>query len=81
MPVFRYRDPDEASRAGWLLPGDPAMVQRWEALWALSKLAPSCPSRRGVRKFRSIEEANQDREVWVQECVRVGQARCVPDSS
>lgn len=77
MPVIRYQTLEEAERAGWLEPGDPTLAQRWEALWRLSQLAPAAPSLRGVLKFASIEQANRQREDWVQCCVEAGKARIV----
>jgi hypothetical protein len=70
MPVQKFRDLDAARRALWRVrPSDLAAHIR--ALWAFSAgLAPrQIP--RGVRKFRSIEEANQEREQWVTRRVRL----------
>lgn len=62
MPVEKFRDPEEARRALWLPVGDPALAQRCRALWHGWGLlvAPVIP--RGVQKFRSLEEANAERE-------------------
>jgi hypothetical protein len=65
MPVYRFRTLDEARRALWLKPGDPRLerVTRW--VWALAaELAGPLRLPRGVRKFRTLEEADADREQW-----------------
>jgi hypothetical protein len=70
MPVRRFRSHEEARRALWMDPGDPGLPGRIRRLWERSrKLAPlGIP--RGLRKFRSIEEANAEREAWVRRRVR-----------
>ena len=66
MPVQRFRNFDDARRDLWLAPGDPKLWARIRSLWEFSgRLAP-CTIPQGVRKFRSIEEANQDRDLWTQ---------------
>lgn len=59
MPVFKYRSPGEMPAPERV--SGPDLPARIRALWARSFLL--CPpiSRRGVRRFRSIEEANEDR--------------------
>jgi hypothetical protein len=70
MPLQRFRDFDEARRALEVETGDPELVPRIRRLWAFaSRLAPgSAP--RGLRKFRTIEEANRDRDAWIELRVR-----------
>ena len=66
MPVQRFRTFDDARRDLWLAPGDPKLLARIRSLWGFSaRLAPGIMPR-GVRKFRSIEEANHDRDLWTQ---------------
>ena len=73
MPVRKYRRvedmPDTALAHD---AGDPAIPQAIRHLWDLSErlLWPvgTCIPR-GVRKYRSIEEANADRDRWEQERV------------
>ena len=69
MPVYRYRSLEEAQRALWLEPGDPRIARIAEWLWEFSAslLGPAQHmdfGQRGLKKFRSIEEANADRERW-----------------
>jgi SH3-like domain-containing protein len=70
MPVERFRDLDEARRALWAARDDPALAARIRRLWNLSaRLAPlGIP--RGIRKFRRIEDANRERDAWVERRVR-----------
>jgi hypothetical protein len=64
MTLHRFKDDDEARRALWIPRGDPGLAARIRALWAFSqRLAPGTAPR-GLRKFRTIAEANDDRELW-----------------
>jgi hypothetical protein len=70
MPLQRFRDFDEARRALWVQPGDPSLVPRIRSLWEFARrLAPGAPPR-GLRRFRTIEEANAERDEWVAARVR-----------
>jgi hypothetical protein len=64
VPVQRFRNLEDAARALWTRPGDETLGRRIRSLWELSaRLAPPRDVPRGVRRFRSIEEANRDRDV------------------
>ena len=65
MPVQKFRDFEDARRALWLPSGHKDLIRRIKGLWAFSSRLVPRQIPRGVRKFRSIEEANQDREEWV----------------
>jgi len=58
MPVQRFRTFEEARRALWTAPGDPAILER---LQRLGELGRSHPARRGVFRYRTIEEAKQEK--------------------
>lgn len=62
MSIQRFRDFEEARRALWTAADDPKLADRIRRLWRFSvRLAkPSAP--RGVLRFRTIEEANAERE-------------------
>jgi hypothetical protein len=78
MPVQRFRTFDDARRALWRNQGDPDLHRRIARLWMTSKrLAPLCIPR-GLRKFRSIAEANREREQWVTDRVRALAAARAP---
>lgn len=63
MPVEKFKDFDSARRALWLNSGDPRFLERFKKVCALSRaLAPSVIAMVGVRKYRSLEEAEADRK-------------------
>jgi hypothetical protein len=66
MPVQEFRDFEEARRALWVSPGQFDLASRIKGIWMFSaRLAPrQIP--RGVRKFRSSEEANRERDQWIE---------------
>ena len=67
----RFRDFEQAREALWIPPGDPRLVQRIQSLWEFSsRLLGGRSGPRGLRRFRTIEEANEDREQWVAERAR-----------
>jgi hypothetical protein len=77
MSIQRFDRTEDAREALWLRSGDPRLVPRIRSLWAFaSRLAPgSAP--RGVRKFRSPEEAERDRDEWVaRRALALRAARC-----
>lgn len=73
MPVRKYRS-IEAMNADteWLPTGHPSIAQQIRYLWSFSEAllggVGTCIPR-GVRKYRTIEEANADRDRWEQERV------------
>ena len=65
MPVEKFRSFDEASLAlaKRLGPDDDATLPaRIAALWAMSAALSAPLVCRGVRKFRTVEEADRDRD-------------------
>ena len=70
MPLQRFRDFDEARQALWVEPGDPELVPRIRRLWAFARRLAPVTAPRGVRKFRTLEEANRDRDAWIEQRVR-----------
>lgn len=66
MPIQKFKDLDEARRALQETPRQPDLFARIEALWTFSMRLVPRQIPRGVRKFRSLEEANQERDQWVQ---------------
>jgi hypothetical protein len=70
MPVQRFRDLDEARRALWGGEDDAMLSARIRRLWHFTgRLArPTVP--RGVRRFRTIEEANEERDERVTRRIR-----------
>jgi hypothetical protein len=70
MPVERFRDLDAARRALWAAGDDPNLVARIRRLWSISSRLVPLGIPRGVRKFRRIEDANRERDAWVERRVR-----------
>lgn len=64
MPVQRFRTFREARLAQWLSPDDPRLLDRIRRWWRISAMFWPVVKPRGVRKFRTIEEANADRKSW-----------------
>ena len=64
MGVQRFRSFREARLAQWLSPDDPRLLDRIRNWWRTSAMLSPVQLPKGVRKFRSIEEANADRESW-----------------
>lgn len=66
MPIQRFRTQEEARQGRWLPSGDPRIGPRLRQLWAFARrlLPPGHEFPRGVQKFRSIEEADRERERW-----------------
>jgi len=62
MPVIKFRSLEAAREALWFHPEDPKLLVTLQWVWSLaSRFAPLRLSP-GVHKYRSIEEAGQDRD-------------------
>lgn len=61
MPVERFASLEEAEEA-MRRRTEEGLARRIEAAWALAALLGPASSFRGVRKFRSIQEAARERE-------------------
>ncbi len=71
MSLQRFRDFEEAREALWIERSDPRLAARIRSLWAFaSRLLPGAAGPRGVRRFRTIEDANREREEWITERAR-----------
>lgn len=64
MPVRKFRDVSEMEATLWYDRGDPALGRAISGVWDFA--ARVCPLRfpPGVHKYRSIEDANADRDRW-----------------
>ena len=67
MPVQKFRSLDDARRALWTRSDDPRLPARARNLMAFSRRLAVVHAPPGVRKFRTIEEANAERKTWVVE--------------
>jgi hypothetical protein len=70
MPIERFRHLDDARRALWTRADDMHPAERLRRLWRFSARLATSALPRGVRRFRSIEEANADRDRHVTARVR-----------
>ncbi|MGN6182507.1 MAG: hypothetical protein ACTHQM_02505 [Thermoanaerobaculia bacterium] len=73
MPVWRYRRIEDMPEAWEMKDARVPLGGRIRAVLSLTRGIPPLNVPRGVRKFRSIEELNADRDRWEQE--RVDQIR------
>jgi hypothetical protein len=64
MPVRKFRDVSEMEDTLWYVRTDPLLRRAIASVWDFA--ARTCPLQfpRGVHKFRSIEEANAERDRW-----------------
>jgi len=61
MPVKKYRTFQEAEMDLWCMNPDEAWVKRTFRLFRVMRLGKKPPVKRGITKYRSIEEAEKDR--------------------
>ena len=66
MPVRKFRDVSEMEETLWYERTDPALPRAIARVWDFS--ARVCPLRfpPGVHKYRSVADADADRERWEQ---------------
>jgi hypothetical protein len=79
MPVERFRDLEAARRALWAASDDPNLTVRIRRLWMIASRLVPLGIPRGVRKFRCIEDANREREAWIERRVRALRRRRASD--
>jgi hypothetical protein len=73
MPVQKFRSVEEMPRPERVVAPD--LADRIRALWRRARLlSPPAPMKRGVTRFRSIEEANAAREQATRERMRASRA-------
>jgi hypothetical protein len=78
VPVHRFRDLDDARRALWTGVDDPNLADRIRRVWRFSARLARPSARRGVLRFRTIDEANAEREQRVTERVQALLAERAP---
>ena len=61
MPVYKFRSLEEAADAVWLAADDPRLAQRISELWAAAARMHRPFATPGVRRFRSVQEAQDAR--------------------
>jgi hypothetical protein len=75
MPVRRFRDVSEMEGNTWHPPGSPELFRAIRETWDFAERTLRRRYPPGVYKHRSIEEAQQLREKWEQDCFEEYQAR------
>lgn len=69
MPVQKFRTMKEASVALWASPDDPRLPERIRNWWRSCATRMVTHSPRGLRRFRTIEDANAEQGTWRTEAV------------
>jgi hypothetical protein len=65
MPFDRFRTMEEAREALWANRAEVEVFARIRRLWSFARrLAPGAAPR-GLRRFRTLEEASREREAWI----------------
>jgi hypothetical protein len=72
MPVWKYRSVEEMPEV-WKMKRHVPVGQRMRAIFSLTRLVEPLGIPRGVHKFRSIDEANAQRDRYERE--RIGRIR------
>lgn len=68
MPVYKYRRIEDMPSERWLRPGDPHIVRGLRGITRMAvALAGPLPIPRGVHKYRSFDDLQNDRERWEQQ--------------
>lgn len=74
MPVWKYRSIEEMPEA-WVMNRHVPIRRRIRALMSMGRFAEPLNMPRGVKKFRSIEEMQADREKYERERIARIRAR------
>jgi hypothetical protein len=64
MPIRKFRSIEEMKQPAWLPSGDPAIPRQIRYLWRVASAFARRVPPRGVRKYRSVEAADDDRRTW-----------------
>ncbi len=64
MPVYKYKTFEEAERALWNFHPNAAYFKQVAELWKFANQLCPITYPQGIFKYRSIEEANQQRDEW-----------------
>lgn len=62
MPIIKFRSLEAAREALWFDPADPRLLVTLQWVWSLAARFAPLRFPPGIHKYRSIEEASQDRD-------------------
>lgn len=62
MSVEKFRHVDDLGKTSWVSPDSPGFADRVAGLWQTSLLLSGYTPPRGVQKFRTLEEADAERQ-------------------
>ncbi len=81
MPVYKYKSFEDAERALWNFHPDAAYYKKVAELWNFANKLHPITYPRGVFKFRTLEEANEQRNKWELEFAKNLQRRRLTGNS
>jgi hypothetical protein len=64
MPVYKYKNFDDAEKALWNFNPDATYFSRIAELWKFADKISPINYPQGIFKFRNVEEANRQRYEW-----------------
>jgi hypothetical protein len=64
MPVYKYKTFEQADKALWNFNPDEEYYKQVAELWRFANKLSPITYPKGIFKFRSIEEANKQRQEW-----------------
>ncbi len=64
-PVFRFRSFEEAEQALWCFEPDESYWKRVSRLWGSGQGFAARKCRRGIFRYRTIQEANREDDEWI----------------
>lgn len=64
MPIDKFRSFEDAREALEERADDPGFLHQVRWLWALSERLWRAPIPPGIRRYRTLDEAQRDREDW-----------------
>jgi hypothetical protein len=64
MPIYKFRSLQESEDTLFQNPDDPELLSRIRSLWQFSARLFPRKFPPGVYKYRSIEEANKQKDAW-----------------
>lgn len=75
MPVRKFRDVSEMEHTLWYDRNDPELPRAIARVWDFAARVGPLEFPRGVHKYRSIDEADADRDRWEEANFRAFQER------